>query len=82
MYSNWPALSYLYLGRPARGLPQSADPQTLRAFDDTLVAHGGVVLAFLAPNPDYVSPDRLASALGLRIVATFPDGRVLGPAPR
>ncbi len=82
LYSNWPAVSYLYLGRPARGLPPSADPQTLRAFGDTLSAHGGVVLAFLAPNPAYVSPDSLASALGLRVVATFPDGRVLGPAPR
>lgn len=82
LYTNWPAVSYLYLGRPARGLPPSADPQTLRAFGDTLAAHGGMVLAFLASNPAYMSPDSLESALGLRVVATFPDGRVLGSAPR
>lgn len=84
LYSNWPTVAYLYLDRPARGLPVAADGQTLRAFGDTLAARGGggVILAFNAPNPSYVAPDSLVRALGLRVVATYPDGRVLGPPPR
>lgn len=80
LYSNWPSLGYFYLGRPARGLPEADDPATLRAFADTLASRGGVVLAFSARNARYPLPDALVRAGGLRVIATFPNGRVLGPA--
>jgi hypothetical protein len=81
VYSNWPAVGYLYLGRPTRGLPAAGDAAALRAFGDTLAARGGgVILAFRAANPAYVPNDSMIAALGLRVLATYPDGRVLGPA--
>jgi Dolichyl-phosphate-mannose-protein mannosyltransferase len=82
VYSNWPGLGYLYLGRPAHGLPATDDSATLRAFTDTLAARRGVVLVFLAPNERYPIADSLTRGGGLRVVAAFPDGRVLGPAQR
>ncbi len=82
LFSNEPALSYLSLGRPARGLPAVDDPATLRAFADTLAARGGVVLAFSVPDPRYVSADALIQDGGLRVIATYPNGRVLGPPVR
>lgn len=82
VYSNWPALPYLYLGRPARGLPASDDPAVLTAFRDTLAARGGgVIVAFAADNPACVNIDTLVSALGLHVLASYRDGRVLVPAP-
>ena len=82
VYSNWPAVGYLYLGRPTRGVPSSTDPQVLRAFADTLAARGGggVILAFSAANPAYVPVDSLIGVLGLQVLARYPDGQVLGPA--
>ncbi len=80
LYSNWPALSYFYLGRPAHGLPELDDPATLHAFADTLAARGGVVLVFPEPNARYRTAESLIRAGGLRVIATFPNGRVLGPA--
>ncbi len=82
VYSNWPALPYLYLGRPARGLPASASPAVLQAFRDTLAARGGgVIVAFTADNPAFVNIDSLASALRLRVLAHYTDGRVFVRAP-
>ena len=80
IYSNWPALPYLYLDRPARGLPTSGDPEALRAFGDSVAAHDGVVLAFSVDNPDFVSSDSLVAGSGLRVLASYPGGRVLGRA--
>jgi len=82
LYSNWPSLAYFYLDRPARGLPESSDAATLRAFADTLAARGGVILAFTAANPRYAPSDSLLHVLGLRVLAAYPDGRVLAPALR
>ncbi len=80
LYSNWPSLPYLYLNRATRGVPASGDAATLRAFGDSVTAHDGVVLAFAADNPAYVSGDSLAAGSGLRVLAEFPGGRVLGAA--
>lgn len=86
VYSNWPAAVYLHVGRAARGLPaDGADAATLRAFADTLRSRDGgrgVVLEFRALNPAYVSADSLIAQAGLQVLATYPDGRVLGaPQP-
>ncbi len=80
LYSNWPAVPYLFLDRPARGLPTSGDAATLRAFGDSVAAHDGVVLAFSVDDPDFVSGDSLVAGSGLRVLASFPGGRVLGRA--
>ncbi len=80
MYSNWPSLPYLYLDRPARGVPSSGDAATLRAFGDSVAAHDGVVLVFTLDNPAYVAGDSLVAGAGLRVLASYPGGRVLGRA--
>ncbi len=80
MYSNWPSLPFLYLDRPARGVPVSGDAATLRAFGDSVVAHDGVVLVFGVDNPAYVSGDSLVAGSGLRVLASYAGGRVLGRA--
>jgi hypothetical protein len=84
LYTNWPSAAWLELGRPVRGIPVSGDAATLRAFGDTLAARGGggVVLAFRASSPAFVNTDSLIRALDLRVLAEYPDGRVLGPPRR
>ena len=82
LYSNWPMLGYPTLDRPVRGLPQSSDSATLRAFGDTLAAHDGVVLAVDAANPRFAQIDALTGAAGFRVVARFSNGRVLAPPAR
>jgi Dolichyl-phosphate-mannose-protein mannosyltransferase len=79
LYSNLPMLGYLYLARPVRGLPQTSDPATLRAFADTLAARGGVVLMADVPSPRFMDADALIRTGGLRVVATYENGRVLAP---
>ncbi|MGH7669096.1 MAG: hypothetical protein ACRENQ_06340 [Gemmatimonadaceae bacterium] len=80
MYSNWPSLPYLYLDRPARGVPASGDAATLRAFGAGVAAGDGVVLVFRVDNPAFVTGDSLVAGSGLRVLASFPGGRVLGRA--
>ena len=80
LYSNWPAVPYLYLGRPVRGVPSSSDAATLRAFGDSVRARGGLVLAFTAADPPAVPVDSLAVGSGLQVLARYPGGVVLGPA--
>lgn len=80
VYSNWPEVAYLYLDRPARGVPAPGDRGALRAFGDAVAAHNGVVLLWGADNPGFVSSDSLVAQSGLSVLATYPDGRVLGRA--
>ena len=82
LFTNWPVVSYFYLGRPARDVPRLNESAQLRAFADTLRAHDGRVLAFAVPGMEYVTVDSLAKAPGLRIVARVHDGAVFAATPK
>ena len=45
-----------------------------------MAAHDGVVLAFKVRNPAFVPIDSLVAGSGLRVLASYPGGRVLGRA--
>jgi hypothetical protein len=81
LYSNWPAAVYFNLHRPAWLLPSpQSSSREWREFSDTLTRrgglHGGLVVAFDAPSPDVASPDSIAAATHLRVVARVDDGVV------
>lgn len=92
LFSNFPEVLHVLARVDARGLPwtldppsrlmapQQLDPVAARAFGDTLVRRGGVIVAFDAVNLYMVSPDSLARALSLRRIARFADGSVWAPA--
>jgi hypothetical protein len=81
LFTNWPAVVLFHLGRASHELPEVNDTLALRAFGDTLRARGGVVLVFDQRNPDFIGPEEMLRAPGLRRVASFPDGGIFAPAP-
>jgi hypothetical protein len=81
LFTNWPVVSYFYLGRPARDVPRLDEPDVLCAFADSLRARDGRVLAFDVPGVEYLPMDSLMKAPGLRVVARVHDGVVLAAAP-
>ena len=81
LFTNWPVVSYFYLGRPARDVPRLDEADLLRAFADSLRARDGRVLAFDVPGVEYLPMDSLMKAPGLRVVARLHDGAVLAAAP-
>jgi hypothetical protein len=80
LYSNWPAVVYFYLRRPARDVPLLTESAQMAAFVDTLRVRDGRVLEFREPGLEYVTIDSLERVRGLRAVAEWPDGVVLAPA--
>ena len=80
LYSNWPAAVYFYLHRPARELPRqrALEPETLRAFADTVRARNGRVMLFNVQAVDYPSNAMMIKAPGFHVVARVADGVVLG----
>ena len=81
LYSNWVAVIYFYLHRPARDVPLRVESSRMAAFVDTLRKHDGRILEFRVPGPEYVTLDSLLKVPGLRVVQTWPDGAVLAPVP-
>jgi hypothetical protein len=81
LYSNWVAVIYFYLHRPARDVPLRVESSRMAEFVDTLRKHDGRILEFRVPGPEYVTLDSLVKVPGLRVVETWPDGAVLAPAP-
>jgi hypothetical protein len=84
LYTNWPPAVLFHLHRAARELPEiadSTDAEVLRAFVDSVRVRHGVILAFDQPSPDFIGLDVLVRAPGLRPIARFADGTVLGPLP-
>jgi hypothetical protein len=74
LFTNWPSVLYFHAHRASRGLPGSLDPALVRAFGDTLRRRRGVLVGFAVPSRDYAAPESLAARLGLRRVASLPDG--------
>ena len=81
LYTNWPVVSYFYLGRPARDVPRLNESAQLREFADSVRAHDGMVLEFDVPGIEYVTVDSLAKVQGLRLIARLHDGAVFAAAP-
>jgi hypothetical protein len=81
LFTNWPVVSYFYLGRPARDVPRLDETHLLGAFADSLRARDGRVLAFDVPGVEYLPMDSLMKAPGLRVVARVRDGAVLAATP-
>ena len=78
LYSNWPAAVYFYLRRPSRELPTPKDVRFLKAFGDSVRAHGAYVLLFNAESQDNVPTALVRKASGLEVIAELHDGWVLG----
>jgi hypothetical protein len=79
LYSNWPSALYFHDHRAAWMLPEIDDPKILKAFADTMAAHHALLIAFDAPSPDGVAPQRIAERVGLRVVIRLRDGTVYRP---
>jgi hypothetical protein len=85
LYTNWTAVVYFYLHRPARDVPMLIESRRLGEFVDTLRSRNGRVLSFAVPGIEYVTMDTLLQTRGLRVVAERRDGVVLaatGDDPR
>lgn len=88
VFTNWPPAVFFHLHRAAYEAPNEASDTVLKSFADTIRARNGVVLAFDQPNPDFIGPDELKRAAGLREVARFADGIIFvasaatSPGPR
>ena len=84
LFSNWGAVLWRYAGRSSRELPIEDDPALLALLDRRMRESNGLLVSFAARDPvwmlrpgaRYVDADTLAARLGLRAVATFPDGVV------
>lgn len=76
LYSNWPPALYFHAQRIARELPDSTDTAELPAFARTLAAQQAYVVAFDAPNTDFIPPDSLARRFGWERVVRLADGAV------
>ena len=78
IYSNWPAAIYFHLHRPAHELPYVKERGSLKAFGDTVRAHGAYVLLFNAKSEDYVANALIIKNSGLDILEELNDGWILG----
>ncbi|MDQ2666928.1 MAG: glycosyltransferase family 39 protein [Gemmatimonadota bacterium] len=78
IYSNWPAAIFFYLRRPSHELPKLTEHASLKAFGDTVRAHGGHVLLFTARSEDYVANALLIKTSGLDVIEELDDGWILG----
>lgn len=78
LYSNWPVAVYFYLQRPSRELPYPKDVRSLKAFGDSVRAHGAYVLLFNVESPDNVPTALVRKASGLEVIEELNDGWVLG----
>ncbi len=79
IFSNDPAALYFVDHRPSRGLPPAPTPQVATAFGRALAARKGALVRFPEDYDEMAAPDSLATRLGLRRVAEFPDGVVWVP---
>ncbi len=80
LYSNWPPAVYFHAHRIARELPDSDEVrEELPEFGKVLRASNGVIVGFRERSPDVVAPDSIARLLGLRPIATLPDGTIWAP---
>lgn len=76
LYSNWPPALYFHAHRVARELPDSTDAPHLREFGDSIASQHAYVVAFDAPNSDFIPTDSLARLFGWARVARVSDGTV------
>lgn len=76
LFSNNPPVIYFVTGRPSRTLPETSDPDSIRAFGETLRRSGGVLVEYPAPFFPMAHPGRLAAALGLCAVVRASSGTV------
>jgi hypothetical protein len=79
VYSNNPATEYALTHRPSRSIPEDLNPDSLAAFARVLRERPAVLVRFSFDLLRSASPDSIAKRLGLREIATFPDGAVWGP---
>lgn len=81
LYSNWPAALYFHASRVARELPKATRPQDVAGFGALLRRNHGYMVAYNESSPDYVEPDSIAYATGLRLVVKAADGAVWAAVP-
>jgi hypothetical protein len=81
VFSNNPATVYALTHRPSRGVPETLDPDSLAAFARVLRERPAVLVRFPSDLGSGAPPDSLAGRLGLREIASFPDGAVWAPFP-
>jgi len=79
IFTDNPSAVYYVAHRPIRGLPESLDPDSVRAFGDTLRVRHGVVMDWIDGYDSPTDPSALAAALGLRELARDSAGVVWGP---
>lgn len=86
IFTNDPAAIYFLTGRPSRMLPETAAPDSLRAFTATFFRRPALLVGFTDAYRESPPPDSLARRLGLRAVQSFDYGaawrRDTAPAPR
>jgi hypothetical protein len=78
IYSNNSPAAYFLTDRPSRDLPDSLDPDSVRAFGRLLVTRGGVLVRFPFDFEPVAAPDSIAARLALPLLAAFPEGAVWG----
>jgi len=79
IFTDNPAAVYYVAHRPVRGLPGTLDPDSVRAFGDTLRVRHGVLMRWAAGYNADVDATALARALGLRELARDSIGTAWGP---
>lgn len=81
LYSNWPSVLVLQLGRASHETPMTPDTLVLRQFADSVAVRQGVVLAFDIAAPGLIGVDELLRAPRLKRVARLADGSVFIAEP-
>lgn len=76
LYTNDPAGIWFINGRPSRLLPDTLDPDSVKAFRAQFEARPSALVAFDAPFAEMAPADSIVVALGLKPVARFPHGTV------
>ena len=81
LYTNAPEALYFHSGRLSHEFPDETDAFTVRAFTDTLMRRGALLVDFDESCGAVGNPDSVLTHLPLRVVATMPTGRVLEGIP-
>jgi hypothetical protein len=79
IFSDNPATVFALTHRPSRNVPRDLAPDSLAEFARAFRERPAVLVRFPFDLDPGAPPDSIAKRLGLREIATFPDGAVWGP---
>lgn len=81
LFTDNPPAAYFVTGRPSRTLPETMDPDTVRAFGQTLRRSGGAIVEYGGQFVPVADAATLARTLGLCPIVRSRGGIVWVPSP-